>query len=329
MSFSLVPAGSPAVPRVAATWVRAHAVPAIGVAIADVGAARDRAALGLVGASGGAYSLHVDSLLAHLGRLRDRLLGAAVLFESYADRLAAHEATLAGVRTRAIAAGLEVLGDTVLPPTGLLESVAWSDLASAVLGEHRALASWVATELDAVVPAYSDPDLTRWVADFLDANRVGLAASGLELVATRGGAGLAARELLEGAARMDQLARIPGPATVVHDSVVALESDTPAEGLCLVAGGTALAALAPVLVAGAPALVVAGTAVVLGYAGTKVAQQAWDRLPEPVQDALDEAVEDTWDGTKDLAEDVAEDAWDWADETVDDLGESVLTWVRS
>ena len=53
-------------------------------------------------------------------------------------------------------------------------------------------------------------------------------------------------------------------------------------------------------------------------------QQAWDRLPEPAQDVLDEAVDDAWEGTKDLAE----DAWDTADDLVDDLGASLVGWAR-
>ena len=325
MSFSLVPAGSPSVPRVAATWVRATAVPALGVALADVAAARDRATLGFVGASGGAYGLHAQSLLAHLGTLRDRLLAAAALFEAYAERLARHEAVLVDVRSRALGCGLEVHGDLVVAPTGVVGSVLWSQLAAEVVCEHESLAAWVAGELDAAVPSYSDPDLTRWVTDFLDANRVSLVASGLETTATRGGAALTARGLFEAADDLDRLARVPGPASVAVEAVVALESDTPAEGLVTVAGGVALAALAPaVLTAGAPAIAVAATAVVLGWAGSKVAQQAWDRLPDPAQDALDEAVEDAWDGTKDLAE----DAWETADDLVDDVGSSLVGWAR-
>lgn len=328
MSAWLAPAGSPAVPRIAAGWVRGTALPALGVALADVGAARDRAGLGFVGASGGAYALHTASLLHHLGALRDRLLAAAVLFESYADRLVLHEATLASLRARAVAAGLEVVGDTVLPPTGLVDSVAWSEIASAVLGEHQSLAAWVATELDAAVPTYSDPDLTRWVAGFLDDNRVSLAAGGLETTARQGGVSLAARELLAEAARMDRLAKIPGPVSTAYETVVALESDTPAEGVAGVVGGVAataaVTATAAALVPAAPVVLVGGAAVLVGIGGTWLATKVWQQLPDGFQDAADEAVGDTWECTKSLAE----DAWDSAGDMVDDFGDSLVGWAR-
>lgn len=324
MSLSLASAGSPEVPRVAVAWLRTTALPAIASAIHDVSAARDRGVVHFVGVSGAAYASHAGGLLAHLSALESRVLRAAGLFESYAERLVAHEALLASVRSRAMSAGLSVVGDAVPAPSGLLPSLAWSELAGVVAREQTALVAWAQTELESQVSTYSDPDLARWAAEFLDANRVGLASTGIETAADHGSQALSTRGLLDSAEQLHRLSKVPGPASTAYDLVVALESDTPAEGLCLVAGGVALAALAPAVVAGAPAIVVAGTAIALGYAGTKVAQRAWDRLPEEVQDTLDDTVRDAWEG----ASDRAEDTWSWADDAVDDLGERVLTWAR-
>lgn len=308
--------------------MRATAVPALGTAIDDVTAARDGAALGLVGASGVAYGLHAQSLLAHLGTVRDRLLAAAALFESYADRLVAHEAVLVDVRARALGCGLEVHGDLVVPPTGVIGSVLWSQLAAEVVCEHQSLAAWVATELDAAVPSYSDLDLARWVADFLDANRVSLAAGGLETTARRGGVSLAARKLLAEAARMDRLAKVPGPVSTAYETVVALESDAPAEGVAGVVGGVATTAVATAAVAAlvpaTPVIAVGVLAVGTAALGTWAGKELWQALPDGFQDAADEVVGEAWDDVKD---DVS-DAWDSAGDLVDDLGSSLVGWAR-
>ena len=323
MTFSLASAGSPGVPRAAATWVRATALPAVSRALDDVSAARDAARTQLVGESGGAYAAHAGTLLAHLCALESRLRRVALLLDAYADRLVAHEILLHSVRSRAVAAGLPVVGDSVPPPAALVSSVTWSELASVVGRERSALLAWVQVELESAVASFADPDLTRWVIDFLDANRVGLAGAGLEVTADRGSRALATRGLLESADRLDRLAKVPGPAGLVHDTVTALESDDPAEALCLVGGGVALAALAPVLLPTASAVVLVGAATVLGHVGSRVAERLWDRIPDEAQDVLDDAVEEAWDGTKALVA----DTWDQADDAIDHLGDSLVDWA--
>lgn len=327
MTFSLTPAGSPAVPRAAASWVRGTALPAVTIALHDVAAARGAAATGLIGTSGLAYSVHAADLLAHIGRFRDRLAEAAGLFEAYAERLVSHEDTLLGIRAESLACGFEVVGDAVLPPVGVLDAVRWSQLASAVLVEHQSLAAWVHAVLDAAVPSFDDPDLARWVADFLSDNRVGLAAAGLEATAARGGVAMTARGLLDAAERLDHLARIPGPVSTVVDTVVALEGDHPAEGVAGVVGGVAatavttaaLAAVAPA----APVVAVGAAAVVVGLGATYAATKAWQQLPVGFRDAADEVVAESWDGVKD---DVV-DAWDTTEDLADDLGDSLVAWA--
>lgn len=309
MSFSLAPAGSPSVPRVAATWVRATAVPALVVAMQDVTAARERAMQEFLGVSGGAYCMHSHALLFHLGALRDRLLGAAALFESYADRLTAHETVLDGIRARALACGLEVVGDTVLSPTepaDLTAALAWSDLASAVLSEHQSLTAWVAGELDAAVPSYSDPDLARWVADFLDAHGVGLVAAGLETTAVGGAAALAARERLEGAAHLNRWSKVPGPVATTINTVTALESDEPSTELMGVLAGTATTTAtvgaAALLAPAAPVIAVGAVATVAGIGAAYQAKGLWEKLPQPMQDSADEVIGDAWDDIKGLGD---------------------------
>lgn len=323
MSVSLAVAGSATVPRAATAWLRDTALPAVSRAIDDVTTARARALHGFVGASGSAYSAHAEALLSHLEALRERLLCAERLFASYAERLRAHEAALAEVRARALAAGLQVRGDDLLPPRGLVSSLTWSELATHVLHEHRDLATWVGAELDAAVASFSDPGLVRWVSDFLDTHRVALASAGLEAIAVRGGGELAHRGLLQQADHLDRLARASGPAATVVNTVVALESDEPAEGLALVAGGAGLAALAPVLVGGAPVVLAGAVTVGLGILGARAAQGVWDRLPEDVQDSADAAVDEAWQSAKDA---VAE-TWDATTDSVDDLGDSLVTWT--
>lgn len=309
MTFSLVSAGSPAVPRAAAGWLRATALPAVALAIREVSAARDRAVLHFVGRSGGAYSVHVGGLLGHLSALESRLSRAALLVESYADRLVAHELLLASVRARALSAGLSVVGDSVPAPTDLLASVTWSELAGEVAREQSALLGWVRTELEPEVARYADPDLSQWAADFIDANRVGLAASGLETTATRGGALLSARGLLDSADRLEQLSRIPGPASTLYDTVTALEGDTPAEGLVQLGGSAAAVAATTATVAllapAAPVLAVGVLTVAAGAAGTLAARGAWSLLPERTQDDVDGFVGEVWDDTKDVVTDAA------------------------
>ena len=328
MTFSLAPAGSPAVPLAAAGWVRGTALPAVETALQDVAAARDAAAAGFVGASGLAYSVHVGDLLAHLGRFRDRLRDAVELVEAYAERLVTHEHTLLGIRAESVACGLQVVGDTVLPPTtGVVPAVRWSQLASAVLAEHQSLAAWVHDVLDAAVPSFTDPDLARWVAAFLSDNRVGLTAAGLETTAARGGVAMTARGLLDAAERLDHLARIPGPVSTVVDTVVALEGDHPAEGVAGVVGGVAATAVTTAAIAAAapaaPVVAVGAAAVVVGLGATYAATKAWQQLPDGFRDAADEVVAESWDGVKD---DVV-DAWDTTEDLADDLGDSLVAWA--
>lgn len=327
MTFSLTPAGSPEVPRTAAAWVRGTALPAVATALHDVGVAREAAASGLVGASGLAYAVHAGTLLSHIGRFRDRLEHAAALVESYAERLASHEATLLGIRAEALACGFEVVGDTVLPPVGVLGAVRWSELASAVLTEHQSLATWVHDVLDAAVPSFTDPDLARWVAAFLDDNRVGFATGVLEAAATRGGSLLTARGLSEVAEHLHGAGRLLGPASTAYEAVVALEGDQPAGDLVGLAGGVALAALAPALVVSSSAVAVTATGVLLAAGGTLAAKHAWERIPEPAREEVDQAVADAWDATKDVSVDLASDAWDTAEEITDDLGDSLVGWA--
>jgi predicted nucleic acid-binding protein len=205
--------------------------------------------------------------------------------------------------------------------------VRWSQLASAVLVEHQSLAAWVHDVLDAAVPSFTDPDLARWVAAFLSDNRVGLAAGALEAVATRGGSVLTSRGLAEVAEHLHGAGRLLGPAATAYDTVVALEGDHPAGDLVGVAGGVALAALAPALLVGGSAVAVTGTAVLLGIGGTLAAKNAWERIPEPAREEVDQAVADAWDATKEAAVEAATDAWDTAEELADDLGDSLVSWA--
>ena len=131
-AFSIASDGSPAVPRLASTWVRGTALPATVRASEQVQQALDRAADSFQGISGTAYAFHASIMLRHLGVLADGLTRAAALFESYAERLVAHERLLSGVRARAVAAGFPVTGDLVGAPDGPADSGDWSTMAAEV-----------------------------------------------------------------------------------------------------------------------------------------------------------------------------------------------------
>lgn len=333
MSFSLTSAGSPDVPRLAEAWVRSTALGALDACVDEVVDARTRAADQFSGASGLAYSAHTGQMLLHLQALRARFVRAADLFASYADRLVAHETLLAGVRSRALAAGLEVVGDRVLPPEDALDLVAgrtWSDLAGLVADEQRDLLSWVTTHLKGSVESFTDESLVRWVLDFLQTHHAtlltGTTGTRLQVLAARrlGEAEELLRgldmvddpfdfdvdnrlrvegevdELIDGAGQLDRLGRVMGPVGVTYDTISALDSEEPAGDLITVLGGTAAGTLAPILLAGGPVGVVAATGVVLTVAGSVVADRLWGRLPEPMQESADEIVGEVVDGAKDL-----------------------------
>lgn len=302
MSLSLASAGSPDVPGLAATWIRSTARGALDACMDQVVDARGCAAGQFAGASGLAYAAHTAQMLQHLEGLQARLVHAADLFESYADRLAAHEAMLAGVRSRALAAGLVVLGDLVLPPvdaTDLATGGAWSRLAEEVLEEQRDLAAWVASHLEGAVESFTDEPLVRWVRGFAEAYRSTLLSSAAEGVLTRAGQ-LATRF----AEDLTRLGRVPGPAGLAYDAVAALQGETPAEGLFTAGVGftTATVAVATLPVS-APAAAVVGTSVLATVGGVLVAEKAWDRLPDEATEILDEAAEDARDATQDWAGD--------------------------
>lgn len=310
MSFSLTSAGSPAVPRLAEGWVRGTALPALEACQEGVLDARDRALHQFVGSSGLAYSLHVGQMLHHLDALRAHLVRAADLFGSYADRLVAHEVLLAGVRSRALAAGLEVVGDRVLPPadaTDLATGRAWSRLAEEVLEEQRDLAAWVASHLEGAVESFTDEPLVRWVRGFVEAYRSTLLSSAAESVLTKAGQ-LSTRV----AEDLTRLGRVPGPVGLAYDAVTALQGETPAEGLFTAGVGftTATVAVATLPVS-APAAAVVGTSVLATVGGVLVAEKAWDRLPDEATEILDEAAEDAWDATQDWAEDRWKEVEGW------------------
>ena len=72
-AFSIASDGSPAVPRLASTWVRGTALPATVRASEQVQQALDRAADSFQGISGTAYAFHASIMLRHLGVLADGL----------------------------------------------------------------------------------------------------------------------------------------------------------------------------------------------------------------------------------------------------------------
>lgn len=305
MSFSLTSAGSPDVPRAAEGWLRSTGVGALDACADEVLAAGDRAVSQFVGSSGLAYSLHVGQLLHHLQELRSRLVRAADLFGSYADRLVAHETLLAGARARALAAGLEVAGDLVLPPQDPFDLVAgktWSALAGLVADEQHDLLAWVSTHLEGAVGSFTDESLLDWVRGFVESYHSTLISASSEGVLATAGR-LAGRY----ADDLTRLARLPGPIGLAYDAVTALESDTPAEGLVVAGVGFATAAVAvatlPVTV---PTAAVAGVTVLATVGGALAAQKAWDRMPDEATDALDAAARDARDATLD----VVADGWD-------------------
>jgi len=327
VSFSLTSAGSPAVPRLAEGWIRGTALGALDACVDQVDGARIRALELFAGASGRAYSIHTTQLLLHLQGLRAHLVRAADLFGSYADRLVAHETLLAGVRARALAAGLEVAGDLVLPPQDPLDLVAgktWSDLAGLVADEQHDLLAWVSTHLEGAVESFADESLVRWVLNFLQTNH-GTLVSGAATITLRGlglrRLGAAERfldgldpaaldrqgrtqvidevgRLVSGADQLDRLGRLMGPVGITYDTILALEGDEPAGDSFRLLGGTAAGSLAPLVFAGGPALWVGTVAFTL--AGSTAAEALWDELPQPMQDSADEIVGEVVDGAQDL-----------------------------
>lgn len=310
MSFSVTSAGSPDVPRLAEAWVRGTALGALDACVDEVVDARARAADQFTGASGLAYSAHTGQMLLHVQALRARFVRAADLFGSYADRLVAHEALLAGVRARALAAGLEVVGDLVLPPpdpTDLVAGRTWSDLAGLVAGEQQDLVVWVSTHLEGAVESFSDESLVNWVRGFVESYHSTLVSAAGEGILTR--AGQLVTRYADGLTR---LGHVPGPVGLAYDAVTALESDEPAAGLFAAGAGFATATVAvATLPVTAPTAIVAGVTVLATVGGVLVAEKAWDRLPDEATEILDEAAEDAWDATQDWAGDRWKEVEGW------------------
>lgn len=342
MTVSLTPAGSAAVPRSAAAWLRGPALAALGGAADSVQAARASATDGFTGLAGRAHGNHANVLTLHLLGLRERVSRAAGVIEAYAARLDAHESLLADVRRRALAAGLQVTGDQLVAPsdpTDLVASTRWSDLATEVLHEHRALGEWVHVHLEGAVASFQDDETARYVLDFLDRHRHTIAAGALstaasarqlnrleeahrvarqtksrnKAVAAEGRRAIEAgevRALKETADRFGQLAKVPGPVGIAADTYLALESDEPSDGIMAVLGGTTagtgvaltMAAMAPA----APVLLTGGLVTVFAIGGAEAGQRLWGQLPEEMQESADEILEDAWEGVKD----VGEAAWD-------------------
>lgn len=323
MSFSLTSAGSPAVPRLAEGWIRGTALGAVDACVDEVVAARDQAVSQFVGSSGLAYSLHVGQMLHHLQELRGRFVRAADLFGSYADRLVVHEMLLDGVRARALAAGLDVAGDLVLPPQDpfdLVAGKAWSDLAGLVADEQHHLLAWVSTHLEGAVESFADDSLLDYVRSFLESYHSTLISAGSEGLLTK--AGQLATRYADDLAR---LGRLPGPIGLTYDAITALEGDSPAEGLFVAGVGfvTATVAVATLPVT-APTAAVAGVTVLATVGGALAARKAWDRMPDEATDALDEAAEAAWDATADVAVEVL---WDQLPEPMQDPADEIVTEV--
>lgn len=323
MSFSLTSAGSPDVPRAAEGWLRSTGVDALDACADEVVAARDRAISQLVGSSGLAYSLHVGQLLHHLEELRSRFVRAADLFGSYADRLVAHETLLAGVRARALAAGLEVAGDLVLPPKNPFDLVAgktWSDLAGVVADEQHDLLAWVSDHLEGAVESFEDESLLDWVRGFVESYHSTLISAGGEGVLTKAGR-LATRY----ADDLTRLGRLPGPIGLTYDAVTALEGDSPAEGLFVAGAGFVAATVAvATLPVTATTATVAGVTVLATVGGSLAAQKAWDRMPDEATDVLDEAAKDAWDATADVGVEIL---WDKVPEPMQDTADEIVADV--
>lgn len=328
MTVSLAPAGSAAVPRSAAAWLRGPALAALGGAADTVQAARESATDGFTGLAGRSYGNHATVLTLHLLGLRERVSRAAGVIEAYAARLAAHESLLLDVRRRALAAGLTVSGDQLVAPsdpTDLAGSTLWSRLAGEVMDEHRSLGEWVRVHLEGAVASFQDDETARFVLDFLDRHRHTIAAgalstaasarqvdrllegdrvrgqtrSGHPAVAAEGRRAVAAgevRALTATADRFGELAKIPGPVAVAVDTYLALESDEPSDGIMAVLGGTTGTGVALALGATAAPVVASGL-LILGatVGGSWAASWAWDHLPDDWQESADDVIGHVWD----------------------------------
>ncbi len=323
-AFSIASDGSPAVPRLAVTWVRGTALPALAGSREQVQEALDRAADSFQGLSGTAYAFHASIMLRHLGVLADGLTRAAALFESYAERLAAHERLLSGVRARAVASGFPVTGDLVGAPDGLADFGDWSTMAAEVAAERQSLRQWVATHLDAALADFFDEETFEWVGRFFATHHSTLVSGALgtalqkahlHKVANidRGGVQLTARELdrlADDARRLARAAEAVGPIAVAYDTVTALESDEPGRGMAQVSGGVIAAGLVLTLPISSPIVVglLATGATIVAVEGVK---HAWGELPDDWTDTLDESIGEGWDDLKDATGDVAGKVWSW------------------
>lgn len=117
-------------------------------------------------------------------------------------------------------------------------------------------------------------------------------------------------ELGERSTWLGRASKVLGPLGTVYEGYVALESDTPAGGLLATGAGLAATAGVVAVVATAPVSVPAGL-VVLGATAVGVGvswavTEGWDALPDSFTDPIDDAVEDAWNDTKDAVS----DGWD-------------------
>lgn len=323
-AFSIASDGSPAVPRLAVTWVRGTALPATVRASEQVQQALDRAAESLQGISGTAYAFHASIMLRHLGVLADGLTRAAALFESYAERLVAHERLLSGVRARALAAGFPVTGDLVGAPDGPSGSAEWTAMAAGVAAERQSLREWVATHLQAAVDGLVDEETFEWVGRFFTTHHSTLASGVLGTALKkshvsrvgdidRGGVRLTARELdrlADAADRLSTAGDALGPITVAYDTVSALESDEPGLGMATVSGGVIAAGL--VLTLPISSVVISGAVtIIVTMAAVEGVERVWGQLPDDWTNTLDESIGEGWDDLKDATGDVAGKVWSW------------------
>ena len=323
-AFSVASDGSPAVPRLAARWVRRTALPATVRASEQVQQSLDRAADSFQGISGTAYAFHASIMLRHLGVLADGLTRAAALFESYAERLVAHERLLSGVRAQALAAGFPVTGDLVGAPDGPSGSAEWTAMAAGVAAERQSLREWVATHLQAAVDGLVDEETFEWVGQFFTTHHSTLASGVLGTALKkshvsrvgdidRGGVRLTARELdrlADAADRLSKAGDALGPITVAYDTVSALESDEPGLGMATVSGGVIAAGL--VLTLPISSVVISGAVtIIVTMAAVEGVERVWGQLPDDWTDTLDESIGDGWDDLKDATGDVAGKVWSW------------------
>ncbi len=353
-AFSIASEGSPAVPRLASTWVRGTALPALAGASDEVQRALDRAADSFQGVSGTAYAFHASIMLRHLRVLADGLSRAAGLFDAYADRLAAHEALLSGVRAQAVASDFPVTGDLVGAPDGPAGVTQWTAMAAGVAAERQALREWVATHLQAAVDELVDEETFEWVGQFFATHHSTLVSGTLGTVLKQrylttlldeddlrgsrrsgnparkatGEALIAGGELdrLEHVAgQLDHASKALGPVTFAYDTVNALGSDEPAGGMMGVLGSAGFAAGASLALPVATPVVVTGATVMLAaMAGTIVGTAAWHALPEDWQDSADEILGDAVDEVTDLAGDAVDGVKDLAG----DVASGLASWVR-